>query len=350
MLKRFSFIFLVCCAVQVCCAQISVNAGSDKTVCINGTALLGGSPTASGGSAPYTYTWTPTTFLNNASLANPTAAGYGADMTYTVRVTDKNGATGFDVINLKLDLIHTFNAGIDTGYCFGQMPGVIIGAPNNNNTSHNFSWSPASGLNDPNATNPLATPSVNTVYTLTVSDGICPNYTTQVTVAAFMPPPANAGNDTLIDEGSTITLNGSGGLIYWWQPDYNIKYQTTPNPDVWPTTTTTYTLNVEDVHKCYAYDTVRVEVKSGDILFFYSAFTPNGDGDNDHFYIGNLEKYPDNNLKIYNRYGKLIYSATNYDNTWDGSYLGNKIPTGTYFYILDDGKSRKYNGTVTILR
>ena len=97
-------------------------------------------------------------------------------------------------------------------------------------------------------------------------------------------------------------------------------------------------------------DTVRVTVINGDVLFFYSAFTPNNDGDNDFFYIGNLEKYPDNDLKIYNRYGKQVYSATNYDNLWNGKYLGNDLPTGTYFYILNDGKGAQYKGSVTILR
>jgi gliding motility-associated-like protein len=86
------------------------------------------------------------------------------------------------------------------------------------------------------------------------------------------------------------------------------------------------------------------------IVFAPNAFTPDDDGDNDFFYIGNLEKYPDNNLKIYNRYGKQIYSATNYDNLWNGTYLGNLVPTGTYFYIFNDGKGEQYKGSVTILR
>ena len=46
----------------------------------------------------------------------------------------------------------------------------------------------------------------------------------------------------------------------------------------------------------------------------------------------------------------MVYSATNYDNLWNGKYLGNDLPTGTYFYILNDGKGEQYKGSVTILR
>lgn len=331
-------------------AQLTANAGNDKTLCVNGNTILGGSPAASGGTPPYVYKWTPSTFLNSTSIANPTASGVNAETVYLLVVMDKDSNFVSDQVLIRVDQIHTFNAGIDTGFCFGQQPGIKIGASNNNNTQHTFSWFPTAGLDDPSATNPIATPTVPTTYVLTVSDGICPNNVSQVTITPFMPPPVDAGLDTIIDEGNTITLTGSGGLIYWWQPDYNIRYSHTPNPDVWPTTTTTYTLYVEDQHKCTARDTVRVNVVNGDLLFFYSAFTPNGDGDNDVFYIGNVEKYPDNNLKIYNRYGKMIYSATNYANDWNGTYLGNEIPTGTYFYIFNDGKEKKYNGTVTIMR
>ena len=88
----------------------------------------------------------------------------------------------------------------------------------------------------------------------------------------------------------------------------------------------------------------------GSGVYFYSAFTPNKDGDNDLFYIANAEKYPDNSLKIYNRYGKLIYSEGGYANTWDGSYFGNEAPTGTYFYTFFDGIEKTYKGTITIIR
>jgi gliding motility-associated-like protein len=344
----YTLFFIGC--IQFCFAQLAANAGPFTTVCFNASVTLGGAPSAAGGIAPYQYSWQPSNFLNSTTVANPIAFGVTSDITYTLTVTDFTNHTATSTIQLNVDKIYTFSAGIDTGYCYGQTSGVQIGAPNNNNAWSTYSWTPSSSLDDPSAPRPIASPSVTTIYTLTVSDGTCPNNISTVKVTAFLAPYVDASADTTIDEGQTITLIGTGGTIFWWQPDYNIKYQSSSKADVWPITTTVYTLSTQDQHGCYANDIVTVTVRAGDQLFFYSAFSPNNDGDNDKFYIGNLEKYPDNNLKIYNRYGKLIYSATNYDNSWDGTYLGNLVPTGTYFYILNDGKDNLYKGSVTIIR
>ena len=331
-------------------SQLVADAGGYKVICPNGTVTIGGIPTASNGNPPYTYKWEPSSFLNSATIANPVASNLTSDMWYKVTVMDKDSNFATSFTNVRFDIIETFNAGVDTGYCMGQEGGPQLGASNNNNALHQFSWLPTSGLSDPTAPNPVASPTVSTTYTLTVTDVFCPTKKSTVTVTPFDPPYTFVGNDTIINEGSVITLHGIGGVKYYWLPDYNIKYSNTTQPDVFPLTATTYTLQTLDQHGCYNQDEILVGVKETDQLFFYSAFTPNHDGENDAFYIGNLGKYPDNNLKIYNRYGKLIYSATNYDNTWDGTYLGTEVPTGTYFYIFDDGKDQKYKGTVTIMR
>jgi len=70
----------------------TANAGADTEIIEGGSVVIGGSPTASGGTAPYTYSWTPTTGLNNAGIANPTASP-SVTTTYTVTVTDSNGCT-----------------------------------------------------------------------------------------------------------------------------------------------------------------------------------------------------------------------------------------------------------------
>jgi gliding motility-associated-like protein len=81
-----------------------------------------------------------------------------------------------------------------------------------------------------------------------------------------------------------------------------------------------------------------------------NAFTPDGDGINDVFVIAGLENFPLNNLKIFNRWGALVYEVENYENNWGGlsinpmNFLTDQLPTGTYYYILDT-YSTKY-GTI----
>tara|TARA_R100001015_G_C4601832_1_gene156792 strand:- start:181 stop:882 length:702 start_codon:yes stop_codon:yes gene_type:complete len=79
------------------------------------------------------------------------------------------------------------------------------------------------------------------------------------------------------------------------------------------------------------------------LLKFYSGITPNNDGINDSWFIENVELVPDNEVRIFNRLGNLVWEGSNYDNNntfWDGNNLsGNDLPADTYFYMFesDDG-------------
>jgi gliding motility-associated-like protein len=81
--------------------------------------------------------------------------------------------------------------------------------------------------------------------------------------------------------------------------------------------------------------------------------TPNGDGINDTWMIYNIENYPNNQVWVYNRWGKVVFSAKNYQNNWNGSYQNNNtiLPTASsYLYLLDlegDGKI-DYQGWIFI--
>lgn len=74
------------------------------------------------------------------------------------------------------------------------------------------------------------------------------------------------------------------------------------------------------------------------------AFTPNGDGINDTWVIYNIENYPNSLVQVFNSWGKVVLSARNYQNDWDGRYkdLGSKLPdAGSYYFQIDfegDGK------------
>ena len=79
-------------------------------------------------------------------------------------------------------------------------------------------------------------------------------------------------------------------------------------------------------------------------LTIYNEFSPNGDGVNETFVIDCLERYPNNILEVYNRWGNIVYTKMGYINDWDGTSNGRavinqpeKLPVGTYYYVLDLG-------------
>lgn len=335
--------------------SLQANAGSNFTICSGSTVIIGSSLPATGGLAPYTYSWSPSTGLSSNSVANPTLTATSSGY-YIFHVRDANDSLAIDSIYIDVPDLSQYTAGTDTAYCPGTASNIILGNPiNSSATGITFNWLPTSGLNNPNAPNPVANPTTSTIYTLTVSKGACSIQTGTVSISFISLNLVVSFNDTTIKEGVTITLHAicPAATSFSWNPqNYFIKYQNTPDPDVNPIVSTTYTVTAIDINTgCIASDTVRVIVIPDDELIFYSAFTPNGDGDNDIFYIGNIFKYPNNVLKVYNRYGQVIYTSAGYKNDWDGSYQGNKVPTGTYFYILDSGTEKgKYTGSVTILR
>ena len=92
-------------------------------------------------------------------------------------------------------------------------------------------------------------------------------------------------------------------------------------------------------------------------LTVYNEFTPNNDGANDLFRIDCIESYPNNELKVFNRYGALVYSKQHYENDWDGTAnvsgvvnRGDMLPTGTYFYVITIGDGTVKKGWLSIMR
>ncbi|MGZ3866397.1 MAG: T9SS type B sorting domain-containing protein [Bacteroidia bacterium] len=219
-----------------------------------------------------------------------------------------------------------------------------------------YDWQPTTGLNVPTAANPYAKVHTTTTYTVKASDADGKFVTDTVTIFAYNAYDY-AGPDQTINQGQTITLSGNSGSathFSWGSVPVSGMYNSnTLTPDVFPNVTTVFTLYAAYPNGCVAKDDVVITVIPGNNLYFYNTFTPNGDGSNDHFYIGGIEKFPDNVLEIYNRYGQKVYNKTGYANDWDGKYLNEELPAGTYFYVLDPKSplvAGKYKGSVTIVR
>lgn len=86
-------------------------------------------------------------------------------------------------------------------------------------------------------------------------------------------------------------------------------------------------------------------------LVINNMITPNGDGVNDTWLVKNIHLFNNNDVKIYDRDGRLVFSMIGYDNSWDGKHNGNPLPEDTYYYILtfDSGKMVK-KGFITIVK
>lgn len=93
------------------------------------------------------------------------------------------------------------------------------------------------------------------------------------------------------------------------------------------------------------------KVTSDSPLEIYNAFSPDGDGKNDTWEIKNIDTFPDNDLKIFDRSGNLVYRMNGYNSSkyWDGQ----NVSSGTYIYILRvkiDGRDQHFKGSVTMVK
>lgn len=332
-------------------AQFTANAGANANLCPGGSVVLGGFPAATGGLPPYTYSWSPNWYLSSTTSPNPTSTS-PSWVEYTLTVTDDTGAVVTDKVIVDMSYQNQTDAGRDTSICENSTA-ILGNILNINSPGITYSWAPAATLNNPNAPRPIASPGLtSTTYTVTINATGCPPKIDQVTVSVIPTPPVNAGNDTTIMEGENVTLNGSGATYYYWAPINSLTYPNTAHPDAEPVVTTTYTVTGTDpTYKCYNSDTVRITVIKSDEIVIYNTITPNGDGNNDIWYMGNIQKYPNNVLELYNRYGKLVYRVSPYLNDFEGTVSGQELPAATYFYELNlgDGFGKKH-GTLTIVR
>jgi len=302
-----------------------INVPVSYSLCTNDTLVL----TVSGGK---TYNWQgPNNFTSQDSaviIPNPAASWSG---TWYTEATSAKGCESFDTTLVTIHVAPVAGAGSDVSICQGssaQLTGSGGG---------NYAWQPATGLSAPNIYNPQASPADSTMYILTVTDGNNCVVKDSVAVNVWRNPTADAGPDKLIKEGEFVTLDGAVGgtsISYNWRPAYNIDDANALQPVVSPAQDTVYTLTVTSLVGCgVVTDNVFIRVLQK--VNIPNAFSPNGDGINDTWAIQKLITYPDADLFVFNRYGQPVFHSKGYYKPWDGSYNGQRLPFGTYYYMID---------------
>jgi len=162
----------------------------------------------------------------------------------------------------------------------------------------------------------------------------------------------SAGPDRTIVAGQSTELEGTGATTYNWSPANTLTNQTTPNPTASPTETTVYTLTgTRD--GCTATDHATVFIV--DPIQAPNMITPNGDGINDTWEIGGIQRFPNVVVEIYSRWGQRVFISIGYAKDWDGTRDGKPLPVGTYFWViqLNDPEilgEQKLTGYIAIVR
>jgi gliding motility-associated-like protein len=321
----------------------TLTAATTKT---NATCFVNGSITvnATGGVAPLQYSINGGTYQSSNTFTNLQPG------TYTITARDGSSCSfTCPPVIIALEGAIAANAGTDTSTCLGASFTRTV-----TSAGTSYSWSPSTGLSNPNIANPVFTPQATTVYTVTASTGNC---TAQASfkVTVFPGASANAGPDAVIIAGDQFTLLGSASSgSYAWSPPLGLSATNTLNPLASPAQTTIYTLKVTTSQGCVATDSMVVTVVPFCIKPM-EAFTPNGDGINDLWLVTNgtgcLDKAK---AEVFNRYGAKVFESKDYKNNWNGTYNGKPLPDGTYYYVITyrliNGKDQFLKGNVTILR
>jgi gliding motility-associated-like protein len=390
----------------------------------------------SGGNGSYTFSHDGTSYQANNILTV-------AEGSYTVYVKDGNGciATQSPIIVPKINTT-IVSTGLDTAtICEGKS--YTIAATSN---ATNINWTPVTALTNTTTLTPTANPVNTTKYYVTASFGTCTR-TDSIVVKVWHAPTANAGEAYPICYGITAQLSGSGGIEYQWIPDPTFVSATDIyNPVVQPSKTSSYYLNVKDIHDCYSLqpgsvtvvvtpsvkifagndtlvamnqplqlhaiemnnsgvkswewsstalpfldnpfvesplglftspaanapyeytftvtgstpggckgsDEIKVKVYKGPEIYVPSAFTPNHDGKNDMLMALPVGLKEFRFLRVFNRWGEMIFTSQNPGRGWDGTIRGVMQPTGVYIWTAEGidytGKVVTRRGTVMLIQ
>ena len=164
-------------------------------------------------------------------------------------------------------------------------------------------------------------------------------------------PEIDAGPNRQVIAGNSVQLLGEaddGTTTLLWQPSSLLNDPGILQPVARPSATTVFTLRASNGF-CEAVDTVSVFVFPE--LKIPNVFSPNGDGINDTWNIVGLNTYSNLQVLIFDRYGRVVFTSTQYNIPWDGKRNGQELPAGVYYYIIDLSKEfGVLKGSITLLR
>jgi gliding motility-associated-like protein len=221
-------------------------------------------------------------------------------------------------------------------------------------------WSPTLGLSCDNCPNPMVSPSSTTTYTVRAKGCLGEIVETSVTVYVNIPPDLVVSDVETILLGESVYLMAStDGLqdIVTWSDGTQTICENCREITVTPEETTIYYISAVDEFGCEMMEEITIRVNEAcqySRLQIPNMISPNGDGYNDRFEIRHEGFGQISLLKVFNRWGEVIYETNDIDQPWDGTFKGVELNPGVYVYFLEgfclNDETFIKTGNVTIIK
>lgn len=332
---------------------LSVNTWFQDSLLCNDAIIRIGGTGFGGDNINYSFAWSDSIGNGTSALIYPDAS-----KTYTVTLTDGCSAPATDTVRVRLLPELSISLETDGIKCYEEpsfVRATVFPAGN-----YDLSWSHDNSLNT-NFITALAGRFYRVKATETASgcfieaDTLTPSY--GKLYASFFTTPADECVSTLNPDVQIIDQSEGGISGFWDYGDFTKLPYGDDNALLHAFKKVgkyTITLTIQNNGGCMASTSQEVCVTQSTRLIAPTAFSPNGDGINDVFRIKVLgvEQF---NLKIYNRWGELVFTAKDETEGWDGTFKNVNQGIGTYIYTLDyfnleENKNESMKGTVTIIR
>lgn len=308
-----------------------------------------------GGEGPYSFAWT-----NNE---NGMAIENAISEQYNVTVTDANGCVLVDSTKIEEpEQGLMVEVEIQDVSCFGKSNGQVEINASGGSAYYRYSLDGFEFASSGKFTN-LAAGN----YTAYVSDYKgCTDSFPEILVFEPAELKVDLGDDLVIPFGETSTLNPSiqnarGTISFQWKSSSLglLSCLNCLNPVFTGEKEASYELSIIDEKGCVASDFLTIRLENYSVLFVPTAFTPNGDQENDVLRVFGANITKVEMFRIYNRWGSLVFEVTDAqlgDSTleWDGVFKGDLAPSGLYYWFADvvfqNGFIDSFNGNTTLLR
>jgi gliding motility-associated-like protein len=319
-------------------------------ICKGSTLLL----SATGASQ---YQWSPSQDLSCVNCPS-TMASPPIDRNYIVTGTDANGCVDKDTVRVQVIQPLRMTAKGDS-ICVGKSARLMASG------AANYQWSPSSFLNNTNTSNPISTPPVTTQYQVIGYDGYnCFSDTAIVIVDVGTYPEVKLGPDLLLATGTLQPLPAqliNGPVKSWkWSPSTNLSCSACQEPVATVKQDIQYIVRVESFHGCVATDTINIKAFcESSQVYLANAFTPDGDGINDVFFVQAKGVVRVRHFRVYNRWGEIVFEKAGFTPNdpafgWDGRIRGTLASPDVFVYtaevICENGTTFLFKGNVSLLK